>query len=173
MKKSRATQTATFGDKPSFTSLKKIIFSLSDDKKAFDLAFKATEFSAGVGSVAFDGAPKGNPPVQIRSYAVVIPVSGQNLKTTFSVPGVCVADPGTHAALLLSVNDQHSVTQFKPKNDSQDFVATLRYQAKAVSDVRITVVLMVQRDAAHPGASALLKINTISTDALVSRKRKN
>jgi hypothetical protein len=40
-----------------------------------------------------------------------------------------------------------------------------------VTDIRITVFLLAERDAAHPGASALVAVTDITSDAALAKQR--
>lgn len=113
----------------------------------------------------FDRAPKTDPPVSTCIYSAVIPATGKNVETSAVLDGLGTTEARTHAVLMLRVNDQPSVTHFVPNTKDQPLVAALPYRATTLTDVRLTVVLVAERDAAHPDGSALIAINDISADA--------
>src|SRR5262249_62007592 len=125
--------------------------------------------AAGVGTPDFDGLKLTGAPINARLYSAVIPVTGKNLKTTFVLNGFGVMDPGATTKLMLTVNDQHSVTHFAPR-DEQAFTVLMPFQADAVTDIRITVAVLAERDATHPDASALIALNDISADARIPQR---
>lgn len=159
----------TFGEEPTFSSEKNVVYDLTDDKKAFEIQI-VPALAAGVGTPSFDGVPKTDAPVSTRIYSAVIPATGKNVRTSFVVNGFGLTEAGTNTVLILSVNDQHRVTHFAPGKD-QAFTAALPYRAKAVTDIRLTVVLVAERDSTHPDASALIAINDISADAALTKKK--
>jgi hypothetical protein len=169
-RKAHATGGVTFGEGPTFSSEKKIAYHLEDDKQAFEIRFDTT-LAAGVGTAIFDGVPKTDAPVSTRIYSAVIPATGKNVKTSFVVNGFGATEAGTNTVLMLSVNDQHSVTHFAPNRKDQAFLAALPYRAKTVTDVRLTVVLVAERDSTHPDGSALIAITDISADAAFTGKK--
>lgn len=155
---------ATFGDKPVFQSSSNIQFSLSDDKKAFTIGFNPA-FEAAVGANASDTALVGT-----NVFSVVIPVTGKEVKSTFVLQASVTADEGAGGLLMLSVNDQQTVTHFK-KTSEKDVLVQLKYRAKNTGDIRLTVFLLAERDAAHPKALALIHALTIDTDLAIAKKR--
>jgi len=160
---------ATFGEKPTFSSEQNILYHLEDDKKSFAIAFDG--FGTKVGTVGFTGAPDTKAPVSTRVYSAVVPVTGKNISASFVVNGFVVTEPGSNAVLVLSVNDKQVVTNFAPGMDNQAFTVSLKYRAKSVSDIRLSVYLLAERDSAHPDASALVAITDISSDAALAKKR--
>jgi len=160
----------TFGAAPTFTSEEKVDYFLADDKKAFEIRFQ-TALAAGVGSPVFEGVPKTEAPVTTRVYSAVIPARGKNLKTSFVVNGFRVTQPGTNAMLVIAVNDKHSVTHFGTAKKDEAFTAALPYSAKAPEDIRLTVMLVAERDSTHPDASSLIAVNDISADTVQQKKK--
>jgi hypothetical protein len=153
----------TFGEKLTYSSLKTADYSLSDDRKAFEIRFNPG-LAAGVGTPVYDGLHATHAPINTRVYSAVIPATGNNLNTSFVLNGFGMTEAGTNATLVLTVNDQHSVTHFGADREEGAFTATLPYRAEVASDLRLTVVLIAERDAAHPDASALIAITDISAD---------
>jgi len=167
--KSRTSTSITFGDKLAFSSDKNASYNVSDDKLSFSIKFDAPP-AAAVGNVSFAGAPKTKAPVAMRTYAAVIPASGKGVKATFFVNGFGTAEAGTSTTLLFGVNGRQRVVPFAPKQDGQDFVASVSYRARAVTDIRISLVLIAERDAMHADAAALIAVNDITADTKVHRQ---
>jgi hypothetical protein len=160
----------TFGAKLAHSSKEKVDFSVSDDKKAFEIRFD-TALAAGVGNPVFDGIEKTPAPMSTSVYSAVIPATGKAVKTSFAANGFGVTESGTNTMLILTVNDQHSVAHFTGKKD-EALTVTLEYKAKTVTDIRLTVVLIAERDSAHPTASALVAVTDVSADAALKKRPK-
>jgi len=157
----------TFGDKPSFQSADNFDYGLSDDKKAFTITFK-TAFEATVGKV--QNATATEAPVGTNVFTVVLPLSGKKIDTTFIVTAFASAEEGAGGALLLVANDKSTLMRFPP-GEGKEVLVKLRYRAKAASEVRLTLFLLAERDAAHPKATALVHVTTIDTDAALAKKK--
>ena len=158
-----------FGEKLAFSSRRKVDYAVSGDEKAFDLKL-VPPLAAGVGSVALNGLAQTRSPISTRVYSAVIPATGKNVDTSFKAIGFGVTEPGTNTVLILTVNDQHSVTHFPPGQEEQDFVAwPLEYRAEEVTEVRLTLVVIAQRDSAHPEASAFIAVAALGADSFVPR----
>lgn len=164
----RASDGITFGDKLAFSSKRKVDYHVSDDKKAFEIRL-ATGFGAGVGSPVFPGVSATKSPISTRAYSTVIPAIGQNVETTFIANGFIRMEPGTHTVAILTVNDQHSVAHFTPEQKDEGFTVAVRYQAEAITEIRLTVVLIAQRESEHPEASALIAVMDLGADSFVPR----
>jgi hypothetical protein len=158
-------QSVMFGDKPSFQSGEGV-YTVSNDKRAFTINFDKP-LEATIGSVA--DAPN-KTPISTRIYSAVIPVAGKYLKTSFFVTGFVLNEPGTNAAVVLSVNGQHAISRFGATKEDQPFLVELKHQA-FTPDVRITVMLQAERDSAHPDASSIVRVTAIDTDSALARKR--
>jgi hypothetical protein len=161
--------TATFGDKLSFASAgaDDIDYFVSDDKLAFTLTFKnALEATVGAiqGSTSTD-------PIGTKVFSAVIPASGKAIDTTFFVTAFTSAEEGASGTLLLKINDQQTVMRFRP-GEGKDTLVKLRYRAKPAGDLRLTLLILAEHDAAHPKATALVHVNTIETDLAAARKKK-
>lgn len=167
--KPRASTSITFGDKLAFSSDKNASYNVSDDKLSFSIQFDAPP-AAAVGHVNFAGVPKTKSPLATHAYTAVIPASGRNVNATFFVNGFGTAEAGTNTLLLFKVNGRHRVGRFTPKQDGQDFVASVPYRARSVTDIRISLVLIAERDASHPEAAALIAVNDITADTKVHHK---
>ncbi len=165
-----ANDSLVFGTRLAHSSKKGVDFQLSDDRKAFDLVFDAA-LAAGVGAPSFDGLKKTRAPVSTNVYSAVIPATGKGVKTSFVANGFGVVEPGTSTMLLLAVNDQHSVVHFDARKGEQGFTVAVEYRAKTVTDIRLTLLLLAQRDATHAGASALIAVSNLSADAALGKKK--
>jgi hypothetical protein len=156
----------SFGESLIFSSLKKVDYALSDDKKAFEIRFD-TGLAAGVGTPVFEGLAKTRAPVSTRVYSAVIPATGEDVEVSLNVNGFGVTEAGTNTVLVLTANDQHIVTHFAAEKD-EGFAAALPFRAKAVTEIRLTVVLIAERDSLHPDASALIAVTDIGADAALT-----
>lgn len=161
-KKSAPKGGVTFGRKLLHTSTRKLAYSVSDDAKAFEIRFE-TALAAGVGTPGFDGVRPHKAPMNARTYTAVIPATGKSAKFKLALNGFGMTEAGTSTLLLLTANGQHIVKQFAPRPEG-DFTATLPFEAKAVTEIRITLTLIAERDASHPGATALVAVTDISAD---------
>ena len=87
----------SFGESLIFSSLKKVDYALSDDKKAFEIRFD-TGLAAGVGTPVFEGLAKTRAPVSTRVYSAVIPATGEDVEVSLNVNGFGVTEAGTNTA---------------------------------------------------------------------------
>jgi hypothetical protein len=147
---------ANFGDKLSFQSSDKMDYAVTDDRQAFTLTFSALE--------ATIGNQKSDPPLMSQVAAFVIPVDGKSIDATFVVSAVATTTEGTDATIMLVVNDKSTMMHFPPNSNAKDVVLQLRYRAKAVSDLRVAIFVLVERDQAHPGAGADLTVDALDGD---------
>lgn len=169
--KSQPSGDISFGEKLKFSSTKKIDYLATDDKKAFEIRFD-TALAAGVGTPVFDGLKKTKAPVSTQVYSAVVPAVGKNVAMSIVVNGFCQTELGANCVLMLAANDQHSATHFGAKRKDQAYTAALPFKAKALTDVRLTVVLIAERDSAHAESSALIAVNDISADAALKGKKR-
>jgi hypothetical protein len=144
-----------------------IDYSLSADKQAFTILFTSA-LEAEVGSPPTPTSL--DPPVGTQAFAVVIPVSGQNIDTNFVVTAVAIVGEGAEAALVLAVNDKTTVMRFPPGIDKEVLVQ-LKYRAKTASDIRLTLFLLAERDQAHPKTGATVHVSAIDTDLALAQRR--
>src|SRR6266545_6211745 len=162
----------TFGDKPTFQTDDKFDYSLSRDKKAFTVGFSALE--AGIGTNPAGHVPErvnSAAPIVSRVFSMVIPVTdGKLVRTTFAASAFVITSKGANATLLFDVNGQNTVVKLPPGSD-RSFIPTVDFRAKDVSDIRMTVFLMVERDAAYRDASAYLNVSAIDTDLAAAQRR--
>jgi len=167
---SKAKSAFSFGDALAFSS-REVEFFRSDDEQAFEIRFPQA-MAIAVGTASVDGVEPSDAPVRTSVYSAVIPVRGKSTRASFMVNGFGLTEPGTRATLFMSLNDQHTVTEFPGGQKDQDFVVALPFSGKEIQDVRLTVVLIAERDAAHPDASALVAITDISADAALAANKK-
>jgi hypothetical protein len=158
----------SFGPKLKFSSIRKVDYTVTDDKKSFAIAF-APALAAGVGSPVFDGLKKSRAPIGTNLYSAVVPASGRSARMSIVLNGFGAAEPGTHATVVIMANGQHGVTHFDALDEA--FTASLAVRAKALAELRLSVLIVVERQADHPGASALFAVNDISVDTFVPRKK--
>ena len=159
-------QAATF-DKPSYQS-GYAAFALSDDKRAFTFNFDKP-FEATIGNIPDAADTKA--PVSTRVFSAVIPVAGKDLATSFFVTGFLAGEAGTNSTIVLSVNGQHIVWDSGPTKEDQPFLVELKYQAASTPDIRLSVMLRTERNSANAGASSILRVTAIDTDAEAAKKR--
>lgn len=165
---SQASDGVKFGQKLKFSSTRKVDFSVTDDEKSFEIRLR-TALSAGVGTPNFDGLKKTRASVNTRVFSAVVPAAGKGVRMAIVANGFGVTEPGTNAAVVIMANGQHSVTHFSDSDGA--FTASLPFRAKELTDVRVTVVLVAERDGAHPEASALIAVTDISADAALARRK--
>ncbi|WP_165246530.1 hypothetical protein [Paludisphaera soli] len=160
--RSRANVGLTFGRRLTYSSSRKVEYERAGDQRAFQIGF-VPGLAAGVGTPGYDGVANTQSPTRSRNYSAVIPASGQNVDVTFFVDGDCQQGSGTNTVLVLIVNDQHSVTHFA---EGEEFTpVSFRFRAEAVEDIRLTFILIAQRDSAHRDATAVIVVNRIGVDA--------
>jgi hypothetical protein len=166
----------TFGDKPSFQSDDKFEYALSDDKKAFTIAFQGLEIAVEGNKLPAAVAARArsatvSAPIATRAFSIVLPVtSGEPIKTAFFASGFIVTTNGAQGTLVFSVNGQNTVVKLPP-NSEREFVQKLDFEAGAVSEVRMTVFLLLERDSKYPDAAAFLSVNTIDTDTALAKRK--
>jgi hypothetical protein len=158
----------TFGDRLAYSSIPDVAYNRSDDRQAFTVTLPKG-LAAGVGTPVYEGLTLTGAPVDARTYSAVVPAAGEDLNTTLVLNGFGVAEPGSGATLVLTVNGHHHVTHFGPRED-RAFTVLMPFRAKAPTDLRITVAVIADRDAAHPDATALIVLNDISADARAAKK---
>jgi hypothetical protein len=165
----------TFGDKPSFQSDSKFSYALSQDKKAFTLAFDGLEVQVDGGKLPQKiakrvSSPAKNAPVATRVFSTVIPVHGgkKGVATTLYASGYVLTMSKAGATLLFSVNGQNTVTSFGPNAD-KSFVHPLYFKTSSADEIRMTVFLLAEREGQEP--AAYLNVFAIDTDAAQAKKR--
>ena len=133
-----STSNATFGPGPTFANNIGFDIGVSEDKKAFTATFSGLD-------AIIDG--RSASPVASRTFSFCIPLSGADSyeEIPFFVSGFAVSEKGANAHLMITVNDQTSVTDF-PANSDGSFVQRLNYKPGAAAEARITVFLLADRD---------------------------
>lgn len=163
-----ATDDVSFGSRLKFSSNRKVDYTVTDDRKSFAITF-APPMAAGVGTPVFDGLKKTRAPIGTNLYSAVVPGTGRNVKTAIVLNGFGQTEPGTNATLVITANGQHSVTQFDALDGA--FTASSSFRAKPLTDLRVSVLIVAERHATDPEASALIVVNDISVDTFVPRKK--
>jgi hypothetical protein len=150
---------ATFGE-PTFSSEAGITIDLSDDNKAFTVAFSD---SSGL-AVRLD---QGTAPIITRVCSFALPLSGAapGLEIPFNLQGFVFTETGANGHLLFSVNDQTMVVDF-PENSNDSFLKQFSYKVGNPSELRITVFLLADRDSTSNGG-VNLSVASIDTDVLI------
>jgi len=143
----------TFGDKLSFQSTDGLDYAPTADGQAFIISFSSVEAKI---------SERSDPPVASKVASLVIPVAGPAIDATFVVGAVATTNEGGRATLMLVVNDKSVVMHFPPNSNAKDINLQLRYRAKGVSDLRITIFALVDVDHDHPGGGADLTVDTLN-----------
>jgi hypothetical protein len=149
-----------------FQSDEACAFTLTDDKFAFELKCSDLQVVMDPGKLPENvrsrvraGAAKG--PVAMRAVSVVIPTtSKERVRLPISLEGFVLTEAGARATLLFVVNGETTVVKFPPKSD-RSYVKNIVYRAKSASDVRLTAVLITERETATPGAAAFLGLSVV------------
>lgn len=147
-----------FGEAPSFSSDETIFsYAASPDKKAFTITFSGLQLGQNGGELPT--------PVVTRVFSIVLPVSGgeKGVEIPFHFQGSSLVEEGASGYAVFSVNGQTSTVNFGPGPD-KSFLQTLVFKAAAASDLRVTILLGLERDAKHPGASASLMVSSVDSE---------
>jgi hypothetical protein len=146
-----------FGEAPSFSSEQNTSFERSADKHAFTIDFTGLEIGLGGGPVPA--------PVVSRIYSIVLPVSdaAKGVEIPFHFQGYSVCLEGVNAYAVFSVNGQISTVNFPPGHD-QSFLHTLVFKAPYATEVRLTILLALERDAKHPQAEGYLNVSQVDSE---------
>ena len=158
----------SFGRKLSYTSTRKLEYTVTDDDKAFEIRFE-TAIAAGVGSPGFAGLDKSKAPIGTRVFAAVIPATGTDVKATVSLNGFFIADAGTSVLVFAAANDQQAIKQFRTSQDEEGFTVSVPVRAKSLSEIRLVVVLMAQQEGGAADASALIAVSDIGCETFVPK----
>lgn len=160
----------TFGDAPTFTSDGNCNFAVSDDKRAFDLACNAIEASVDGGKLPDSATQrsktksKASAPIATASYSFVLPVAnGQSVKIPFVLSGFVLTTKGAKALLLFRANGADTLVAF-PEGTDREFVKTINYRAKGVSEVRVTVFVLAERPSTDAASAAFINVNKIDVE---------
>lgn len=147
----------TFGEAPSFSSEQNTSFKRSGDEHAFTIDFNGLEIGLGHGPVPA--------PVVTRIYSMVVPLSDaqKGVEIPFHFQGYSLCLDGVNAYAVFSVNGQTSTINFPPGHD-QSFLHTLVFKAPYATDVRLTILLALERDAKHPQGEGYLNISQVDSE---------
>ena len=150
---------ALFADKTSFQSADQdaMNYAASPDKLTFTMTFSNMEAVIGSGQSGAVDAP-----VATKVASLVIPVTGQQIDATIVVDAGATTQEGTGATLMLVVNDKSTAVHVPAGANNKDVELQLRYRAKGVSDLRITILAVVDRDQAHPGSASDLTVDALN-----------
>jgi hypothetical protein len=160
----------SFGRNLSYTSIRKLKYTVTDDDKAFEIRFE-TAIAAGVGSPSFAGLEKTKAPIGTRVFSAVIPATGKNVKATVTLNGFFIAHAGTSVLVFVTANDQQVVKQFRKSQDDKGFTVSVPVHAKSLSEIRLAVALLAQQEGGAADASALIAVSDIGCDTFVPKKR--
>ena len=158
-----------FGRKLVYASTRKLEYTVSEDDKAFEIRFE-TAIAAGVGSPSFASLKKSTAPIGTNVFTAVIPASGKNVKTAVSLNGFCETRAGTSVTLMAMANDEQVVKHFRNSKDNKGFTLSVPVQARSLSEIRLTVLLVAQQEGAGD-ASALIAVSDIGADTFRPKKR--
>jgi len=156
--KAMAADPVDFGDAPSFVSEQSAGFARSDDKHAFTIDFGALELGLGTGPI--------ESPVVTRTFSMAIPVSAadKGAEIPFHFQGYSFCEEGVNAYAVFSINGQTSTINFAAGHD-QSFVHSMVFKAPyAVTDVRLTVLLAIERDAKHRSAQGYMNVSQVDSE---------
>lgn len=147
-------------------------YSVSPDGKAITVTFGGLQAIVDDGK-SDEGAPRREPtdPVVTRAFSMVLPVTnGSSIKTAFHFQGLAITNAGGLATLLVVINGQSTIFSFA-NNSDESFVRTVDFSASAAAEIRLTVVLIAERDKQFSGAAAHLNLMAIDTDAALAREK--
>jgi hypothetical protein len=127
---------------------------ISDDGQVFTLRF--------AGMQAVVDAGKASDLTAARVFSAVLRLDGADtgVDISFATAGSAFATEGASGTAILSVNGQTAVRQFQAGTD-EEFAQQLRFQAGPTAACHLSLVALVQRDPAHPEASATLLLSTV------------
>jgi hypothetical protein len=146
--------TGTFGN-PTFNNDVGFKLDPSDDKQAF-----TASFSGLIVSINDAGAA----PIVAKEFSFAVPLSGVDSGTQipFAVSGFAGVEKGANAHLIFIVNDQMMTATFQ-ENPRGDYVKQFSFKSDSASELRITLVLVANRDSTS-NAGATLNVLSIDTD---------
>lgn len=152
-----AADPVSFGRALSFSSEQNTSYAPSDDKRAFSIDFNGLEIGLGRNPVAT--------PIVTRSYSMVIPVSDadKGAEIPFNFQGYALCLEGVNAYAMFSVNGQTSAISFPPGHDDS-FVHTMKFKAPYADDLRVTILLSLERDAKHADAEGYLNVSQVDSE---------
>jgi len=150
------------GGGPTYQSGEGPELAVTDDKKAFTLGFSNLQVAVGI-----------DPPtaVAMRAFTLVLPLEGDEPKTTiaFRVSAGVLTKAAATATLVFDVNGQTAVSNFPADTDDRTHVQSLKVTADMPFECRMSVWLVVGRDAKKTASSAFLNVMTIDAEIQPSR----
>ncbi len=158
-----------------FQSDEACAFSLTDDKLAFTVQCSDLQVHMEPGKLPERvkrnmRASATKDPIAMRAFSVVIPTTNKaRVRLPISVEGFVLTEAGVQATLMLIVNGETTVVKFGPKSD-RSYVKNIVYRAKSASDLRLTAVLLVERETATPSAAGFLGLSVVSAGNLPKPK---
>jgi hypothetical protein len=147
----------TFGDAPSFSTEQNFDFAASEDKHAFTLRFSDLQIGEKGGLLST--------PVVTRTWSMVVPIkeAEKEVEIPLHFQGYALCPEGVNGYAVFSANGQTSVVNFSSGHDDS-FLTTLVFKAPYASDIRLTILIALERDAKHPDASGYLEVQSIDTE---------
>jgi hypothetical protein len=144
----------TFGN-PTFNNDVGFKLDRSDDKQAFTVSFSGLIVSIN---------DSGSAPIVAREFSFAVPLSGVDVgaEIPFAVSGFAGVEKGANAHLTFIVNDQMMTAVFQ-ENWRDDYVKQFSFKSDSASELRITIVLVANRDSTS-SAGATLNVLSIDTD---------
>ena len=130
---------------------------VSDDGRALTLTFSAFEVTI--------GGANSPAPTSTHVFSFVLPLKGEGNETVqidFTVQGFVATTEGATATMVLSVNGQTTLADF-PANTEESILQSLKFTARAPTECRLSVFLLVGRDSTNSDAEAFM--NMLSIDA--------
>jgi hypothetical protein len=110
-------------------------------------------------------------PVVSRVFSIVLPVTnGTPAKAPYFLQGLVRTNEGGQATMIVIINGQSTIFSF-PKNTNESFVHTVNFSAPSAGEIRLTLVLVAERDIQFRGASSMLLLDSIDSDASIARRR--
>lgn len=149
----------TFGKIPTYQGTEKMEFAVSDDRQALTLTFG--DFTASVGGAG------SKVPIASRLFNFVVPLEGydKHVEAQFTVQGAQALEAGSSATLVCSVNGQTVATDFTPDTDLS-IVQTLKFAADGASECRLSILLLVGRDAKSPAPQGQMNVSSVDVAIL-------
>ncbi len=154
--------TADFSKGVTFQSDIVVDFGINPDKKAFTAIFAGLEAKI---------VTKSSPPIVTRTYSFVMPLSGVKPTTAFPIylQGYIFNQQGANGHLIFTVNDQTTVADFTEPSD-RSFLQQIDFKPGTASDLRVTIVLIADRDSATD-AAVNLSVTAVDSDTEKHKKK--
>jgi uncharacterized protein YegP (UPF0339 family) len=144
-----------FRSRPAASGDDGFTFATSPDGLAFTLEF--SDLHARV--------KPGSPPAVVRVFSVVLPVDGADngADIRFVASGFAGTEEGTSGTAVLGANGQSSAERF-PAGADGSFEQVLLLEAGPTAEVRLSVVVVAERDADHPDGGADVSVMTVNAE---------